>query len=215
MSRARSHQVRGARTCRGGFQVEIRSSRLTLALPLAADCFNVVRAGRAPLSAAGGRQQRCGGGAGAARNSPRQRCVLRVLWQPWASPASPLAPNPSKPGPCPPLLPPGPVFGGLAKHAVVDIDANNAGNPLACSEYAADIFDHLHDVEVRADASPVRSLLLLRAASPPRSGTRMPPLSPLLHGPALTPPAPTPPCPPPPSASAAPTPSTWRPSRPT
>lgn len=33
--------------------------------------------------------------------------------------------------------------------AVVDIDANNAGNPLACAEYARDIFDHLHAAEVR------------------------------------------------------------------
>ena len=32
--------------------------------------------------------------------------------------------------------------------SVVDIDANNAGNFLACAEYARDIFDHLHEVEV-------------------------------------------------------------------
>jgi hypothetical protein len=34
------------------------------------------------------------------------------------------------------------------QHSVVDIDANNAGNPLACAEYARDIFDHLHEIEV-------------------------------------------------------------------
>lgn len=41
-------------------------------------------------------------------------------------------------------------LGGLQKQGVVDIDANNAGNPLACADYARDIFDHLHEVEVRA-----------------------------------------------------------------
>ena len=34
--------------------------------------------------------------------------------------------------------------------AWVDIDANNADNPLACSEYAVLIFEHLKESEVRA-----------------------------------------------------------------
>jgi hypothetical protein len=51
-----------------------------------------------------------------------------------------------------PLPPHAGVLGGLQKQAVVDIDANNAGNPLACAEYARDIFDHLHEVEVSAAA---------------------------------------------------------------
>jgi hypothetical protein len=43
--------------------------------------------------------------------------------------------------------------GGLAKPVVVDIDANNGRNPQACAVYAHDIFDHLHEVEVRGAAA--------------------------------------------------------------
>ena len=37
------------------------------------------------------------------------------------------------------------------QEAWVDIDASNAGNPLACSEYAVLIFEHLKEAEVREE----------------------------------------------------------------
>lgn len=40
------------------------------------------------------------------------------------------------------------------QHGVVDIDANNAGNFLACADYARDIFDHLHEVECECRPNP-------------------------------------------------------------
>lgn len=53
-----------------------------------------------------------------------------------------------------PACPPTGIQSGLHKQGIVDIDANNAGNPLACAEYACDIFDHLHEIEVRRGAAP-------------------------------------------------------------
>jgi hypothetical protein len=43
-----------------------------------------------------------------------------------------------------------------AKRDWVDIDEANAGNPLACSEYAALIFQHLSTAEVRCCRGGVR-----------------------------------------------------------
>ncbi|KAI8466959.1 MAG: cyclin-like protein [Monoraphidium minutum] len=40
------------------------------------------------------------------------------------------------------------------QQGVVDIDANNAGNPLACAEYARDIFEHLHEIEGECRPDP-------------------------------------------------------------
>jgi hypothetical protein len=39
------------------------------------------------------------------------------------------------------------------EEGIVDIDWNNRNNPLACSEYAAAIFNHLHEAEVRPAAT--------------------------------------------------------------
>lgn len=46
------------------------------------------------------------------------------------------------------------AYTGPQKQCIVDIDANNAGNPLACAEYARDIFDHLHDIENECRPNP-------------------------------------------------------------
>lgn len=83
-------------------------------------------------------------------------CATRAAADP--DPPRPQPPDPPPPPPAAPPPTPG-CIGGLQKQGIVDIDANNAGNPLACAEYAADIFEHLHEVEVRLARSSSGSML--------------------------------------------------------